>query len=467
MRVINTPSTWPPPKPWPACCTADAWGWALRVKVGSDAPGRKALKDQKRFPRDTPIAALDREREKMRATLTAEWERQRASAPPSGTIEAGKDAYLGPEHGKGLAELSAATWKVREQQLGWWCAQPAALNASVYSVKHLAAHPELRQHPKRLGLVDRSKLDLNRLRQILARAFEPTDPEEFPEEFAETSNKYRTALLHLFTVLDRDLAAAVNPIEKIAVRATRAPQPSGLDMRIIAGILEHMPSRFGRDGTTTIVRAACLAWIHITPVQLGRLTKAWARGRDPRLDFHDLPEASREEIINGAITLTIAPRLKGQSKKRRAASTIPLTPRGVEAMRAMVARPEAWGTFSCPSINKSIKRAAGRYQAALLKRGITVDLSAFTVYHLKHSLATAAQLASPGMLDRAGNVKLASEGLRSLLTHANERMSTTYTQAAIDPLARLVSANTARYVEALLAIPIKRNDKSLRLVASE
>ena len=97
-------------------------------------------------------------------------------------------------------------------------------------------------------------------------------------------------------------------------------------------------------------------------------------------------------------------------------------------------------------------------------RGIVVDLSETTVYHLKHSLSTAAQLASPGVFDRTGRVQPAP-GVQASLSHQQARTTRFYTEAAVDPLVRLANANTTRYLEALFAQPLKPAT-TLRLVAA-
>ncbi len=377
-----------------------------------------------------------------------------AVAPVRGTLAADVQTYLRD------ADITKETKKRRTQQLAWWCAQPAALGGPVLSPEDVAALAEQRgpDRVKRLGSVARATLDPKRLREILKLAFAATDPDRDPTEHASTSNAYRTALVHLCSELDQDDPYAVNPLRTVRVRPQRAAKLAGQDARIVREILRHIPSRFGQQTPTVALRIAVLAWVHITPKQLA--------GVDPARDFHDQPDATREDIIEGAITLTKRPRLKGRKGKRiPLPETIPLNPYGVEALRAMAAHPEAWvwGKGWVPFLNRVFKRACRRAQAALAQQGVVVDLSGMTVYHLKHSLATTATLAATGLIDRRGHV-VTNPGLQRALDHANPRTTTVYTQAAVDPAIRHVNALTSRYLDHLFTVPLTA-PPALKLVA--
>lgn len=69
-------------------------------------------------------------------------------------------------------------------------------------------------------------------------------------------------------------------------------------------------------------------------------------------------------------------------------------------------------------------------------------------YHLKHSLATTASLASAGLVNRRGHI-VQSIGVQLALDHARPQTTATYTQAAVDPLVRQVNALTTRYLDRL------------------
>jgi len=428
-RVPSPPAPLPPgvyPKP--------GGGHYARVKVGASAT---SLRDQRSFGPEVSIPAIVAWQEQARKDLL---KRHRAATP--GSLAASVVEYLR------LAQLSKANRERREQQLAWWCAQPAKLGAPVFSVKEVLAAADagtaLTKLPT-LGAQARSMLDLKRVREVLAIGFAPTNPNVDPTEHAGTSNHYRMALYHLFSVLDQDEAQAVNPIAKVKVRPLPGAQLAGQDMRIVREVLKHVPTRFGRSSRVSELRLAVLAWVHITPKQLQQV--------DPPRHFHDVPNATREEIIGGVVTLTKPPRLKGRLKRIPPPETIPLNPWGVEAMRAFAAERAAWGTFSVPPLNRMFKRGCRKAQAALARQGVNVDLSAMTLYHLKHSLATAAQLASAGIVDRAGRMRQ-SPGVQRALDHASARTTAIYTQAAVDPAVRYVSAATAVYLDHLFTMPL-------------
>jgi len=426
-------------------------GYYSRVKVGSGATADKA---QASWDPGTPLDKILRWQDTTRAAFL----KKRAEGPARGTLAGDWQQYLA------IGGLTKDNKTRRTQQGAFWCAQPAALGAPVLSVAQVQAEAAAAKagqpvpnHGRTLGQVARTKLDLKRIREILAIAFAPSDADLDPTEHAGTSNHYRMALFHLFTVLDQDDPTAVNPIARVKTRPTQGAQLAGQDMRIVREILRQFPSRFGRSSLISELRLAVLAWIHITPKQLQQL--------EPASAFHDLPEASREDMIAGAITLTKPARHKGRQKRVPAPETIPLTPWGVEAMRAFAAEPAAWGKFSVASLNKAFRRACRRAQAALAEQGVVVDLSGMTLYHLKHSLATAASIASAGLVDRSGKVRQ-DPGVSRALDHASSRGGRTtsfYTQAAVAPILLLVNATTARYLDHLFTVPLNA-PAALRLV---
>jgi integrase len=203
-------------------------------------------------------------------------------------------------------------------------------------------------------------------------------------------------------------------------------------MRIVREVLAQASTKYGRRDGYGLLRLAVLAWVNITPKQLSQL--------DPAKAFHDVPDATREEIAAGVITLTKPPRHKGRAKVIPAPETIPLTPYGVEAMRAFAAVPEAWFKFSVPPLNRQFKRAAARAQVALAAQGVIVDLSGMTLYHLKHSLASAMMQATNGLFDRQGQLIINPAVVRAL-DHRSARTTKIYTASAVAPI--LLEANEA------------------------
>jgi hypothetical protein len=393
----------------------DDHGITVRVKVGTGAAQRT---DEARYPLGTAIKIMKAWQVQARAKL----ERLPVSSISRGTFDADVIEYLR------IAPITPTTRKVRTQQLKWWGQQPVEIGSR-----------------RTLGELRRGELDPKRIREILWESFKPTDPANDPTEFASTSNSYRTALNHLFSVLDADDPFAMNPVRKVAVRAQAAARPRGQDARIVREILKQVPSKFGRKSGRSALRLHVLAWVHITPTQLMQV--------NPPSDFHDRPDASRSDIVAGSITLTKHARLKGRQKLIPPPETIPLNPWGVDALRAFTADPDAWGKFSMSPLNKVFKRACTRAQSVLAKRGVIVDLSEMTMYHLKHSLATTASIAAAGLVDAKGKLRQ-DPGVQRALDHADPGITSIYTAASVDPLVRRVNAATSVYLDHLFKTPL-------------
>ena len=157
-------------------------------------------------------------------------------------------------------------------------------------------------------------------------------------------NQRRDAVTNLVRVLygRRSAADFVD-----LVRFTREPlPPRWTDRSHISAVLAHLT-----PGSMTEVRLRLMHWTGMRPSQMGRL-----RRDDFRLD--------------DAIPFVVVPR----GKSGRLAS-IPLVEEGLDAVRDFLAR-EAFGSWSCPSANKALARAAREARRP-----------AFTVYAIRHSFA--------------------------------------------------------------------------------
>jgi hypothetical protein len=426
-------------------------GYEGKVKVGT---GASALRESQYWTvRDD--AAMLRWVSEARARLQKE--RAKDPTPTAGTFAAGVQRYLA------LANLTPATLKVRTSQLAYWCAQPAALAAPVVTPAQYQAAPDERRG-RTLGDVPLVRVGksvslppavLDRIRKVLEGAFAPTDRDADPTEYGNTSNHYRQALYQVFRILNRnDPFAPRNPIALIETRARAGAKLSGLDLRIVREILGHVASRFGHHDGLGERRLAVLAWVNITPKQLAQL--------DPAKAFHDDPDATREAIAAGAVTLTKPPRHKGRAKVVPPPETIPLTPYGVEALRAYAANPPERAAFSVSSLNKQFKRAAGQAQASLAAAGVEVDLSAATVYHLKHSLASAMMQATNGLFDRRGELVIAPAVVKAN-DHRSARTTKIYTASAVAPILREANEAFTAWLDRRLAEPLTP-PPSLRIV---
>ena len=161
---------------------------------------------------------------------------------------------------------------------------------------------------------------------------------------ASSCNQRRDALTNLVRVLYGRRAAG----EFVdLVRFVREPTPPRwIERSHITAVLRHLTA-----GSKTDARLRLMHWTGMRPSQMGRL-----RPEDFRLD--------------DAIPFVAVPRGKGG---RLAA--IPLVEEGLRAAHDFVAR-SAFGSWSCPSANKALARAAR-----------LAERPAFTVYAIRHSFA--------------------------------------------------------------------------------
>lgn len=171
---------------------------------------------------------------------------------------------------------------------------------------------------------------------------------------ASTVNHRRTALLHLWRVLDGKSAA--NPVTDIPKFREPAPEPRSIPAPIITAIFAAMPD------TVTRARLQVIAYTGMAHSMIARLT---ARDLDLDNAVYVRPE-----------------RHKGRGTKRQA---LPLTDDGVAALRALVAHDGLGKAFSNSSLHSSFRRACDKVQETT-----GYDLTGVRPYDLRHSFGTAA-----------------------------------------------------------------------------
>jgi integrase len=332
----------------------DAYGFEVVVSKGS---GAAMLQSTKRFPLGTKLS-----------DMTGWWHREKskliaAKGGPAGrgTLAADVDTYLRRAH---LTDRRRAE---RRKQLAWWIA--------------------------RFGTKNRAMLEGTALAEAL---------DEQRQWSASTTNKYRTALSNLFTVLDGKGAA--NPFANVP----RRPEPPAVrrdqSYELIDAILAHIRDR-GRGAAPSRTKAFLRveAYAPVTRAQLVRMTPA------------DVDFAGK--------TITTPGRHKGQgtTAKRK-----PISDDAVEAFRAFDAA-GCWGLVpSRSSIYRTFTAARDAAIQELKRTRPDLDLSrAATMrpYDLRHSFGTMTY-ALTGSLSVTG----------ALLDHAPNQPGTTmrYAQGAVD-----------------------------------
>lgn len=196
---------------------------------------------------------------------------------------------------------------------------------------------------------------------------------------ASTLNHRRTALMHLYAVLDGK--AAQNPVRDVPKYREPAPEPRALSRAVIETIFKAMPE------TKTKARLLVMAETGLPPATIKRLTK----------DDVDLKGRS----------FWLPARHKGKGARGR---RLPLSERGVQAF-ALFAKLEAWGDYSNSSVHASFRRACN-------KLGIPKGVSP---YWLRHSFGTEVYL-------KTGDIRATKE----LMQHSAIKMTERYTLGAVD-----------------------------------
>lgn len=165
---------------------------------------------------------------------------------------------------------------------------------------------------------------------------------------ASAVNKRRTALMHLWSVLDGK--AAYNPVREVPKLAEPIPTARAIPYPIIRKMFAAMPP------SKTKARLLVIAFTGIPHAQLQQIT------------------AGDVDMKRG--TVAVAGRKKGSGT---AARILPLTKDGIAAFK-MMRREEAWGPFARSSLRRNFRVA--------LKR-VAPDLAdTVTTYDLRHAFAT-------------------------------------------------------------------------------
>jgi integrase len=197
---------------------------------------------------------------------------------------------------------------------------------------------------------------------------------------AASVNKRRTALMHLFHVLDGK--AAHNPVKDTKRFPEPSPAPRALPYAVIRRIFAAMESSRSK------ARLMVMAYTGIPNAQIATITP--------------------QDVDVTAKTVAVAGRKKGRGTQGR---IVPLTAHGVRAFK-MMAREDAWGPLTSSAIRRVFRRAVKR----------VLGEAAYTPYVLRHSFGTE-------LYRRSGDIR----ATQVLLDHSTPQLTHRYTGAAIDP----------------------------------
>lgn len=216
-------------------------------------------------------------------------------------------------------------------------------------------------------------------------------------------NHRRTALMHLYTVLDGK--AAANPVKDVPRFREPDPEPRGVSYAVLRKILKAMPE------SKTKARVRVLMWTGLPPASLKQI---------------------RPEDVRWSDSCVYVPRRrKGKGTKGR---MLPLLPDALKAFKAL-ARWDAFGPFSVDALRHSLHRAC---EAA--------GVEPIRAYDLRHSFGSAAYQAS-------GDIR----AVQALLDHSDVKLTERYTLSAV--AARVESAlESMRKVTA----PVPRKKKQAK-----
>lgn len=309
----------------------------VTVKLGG-------LQREKRFLLDTPADKIAAWRDEARVQLRILASRR--APDPTGSFSADVDRYL--------AQVRAMpTFEQRAEHLDLWI---AALGS--HTVRKDIAPEQIRcvlQAWERSGLSP------------------------------ATCNKRRTALMHLFSVLDGKDAR--NPVRAVPKFRVPDPLPRGRDYALIREKLELMPV------CKTRARLLVMLWTGMRPVEV------------MRAEPDDLDWAHKFIVVRTA---------KGGRTR-----TVPLTAAAKRAWREFD-NLDAWGSFTLAPMNRMLK--------------VACKMADVTVYDMRHSYATA-----------LAKKRIRLDVIAALLGHSTMDLTKRYTLAAVTPEAaeatkRLASA---------------------------
>jgi site-specific recombinase XerC len=354
--------------PLPAGIRRAGKGWRAFVRVRYGIKGSKLL--TKRFPRTATLTEMKAWREEQRVLAR----KIRGPIPERGTFAADIERYL-----KQVAAMPTITWRRRDLQAwreAWGDFERTQISAEMIRGQLQA----WRAHGPVLRYVPRTK-EFRKVDRPLS---------------ASACNHRRTALLHLWTLLDgKD---APNPVRAVRPFDEPAPAPRAVDIEFLEAAISRMQNAKDR------ARAGVLLWTGIR----GNSELSHMKAEHVKL------EAGECHVPTG----------KGGKRFR----FVPLNAKGIAAWEAFAAA-RAWGPYNKDLLRKAFQRACRAEQRARDPQNTAP--ARVRVYDLRHSVATAYLRAGADLAD-----------VQDLLGHTTPRMTRRYA-----PLQRLKLVTAAKRLE--------------------
>lgn len=207
---------------------------------------------------------------------------------------------------------------------------------------------------------------------------------------ASTVNHRRTALMHVYTLLDGK--AAPNPLREIEPFPEPPPEPRDLGLSLAKQIIAAMPA------SKTRARVKVLAWTGI-------------RGRS------ELGKMKPEHVDLKRRVCWVPTGKNGKPRQ------LELNTEGVQAWKEFIAF-KAWGTYQKDSLRHSFLRGVAKVNTARAKlKPAKPPLVGIRVYDLRHTIATALRRAGADLAD-----------IQHHLGHTSPRMTQRYAPFQSDKL---------------------------------
>ena len=336
-------------------------GWQGRIRI-------RGVRHTRHFPVDTPPYVM------QRWLLTTQLRHGQPSPVASGRFDQDARAYLD-------AVAAMPTFQTRKQHVEEWIAE--------------------------FGTRQRDSITPAEIRAVLQcwRTTPRTSPHGKAERTltlsAASVNHRRTALMHLWTVLDGKHAP--NPVRSVPQFRRPAVQPRALPYATIRAILEQMPAGKNR------ARLEVMAYTGLPQIQIMQL------------------EPSDLDLV--AKRVTVRGRAKGHGT---GPSVRPLSREAVAAFTAFI-KAEAWGRFDPSTLRH-------RFMAACRRAGVPE----VTPYVLRHSYGTE-------LLRLTGDL----HATQQLMGHATPQQTQRYA----------MGANDARLQAAIKALDGRKSPRRAKRVA--
>jgi integrase len=222
---------------------------------------------------------------------------------------------------------------------------------------------------------------------------------------ASTVNHRRTALQHMYTVLDGK--SGRNPVRDTTRFAEPDPEPRDVRPEVLSAVLHSM------GDTDSHARLLVMATTGLPGSSIGRI--------DPAYIDWDAP------------SVFVPGRRKGKGTRGR---MMPLTVEGKSAFEAMKRR-GCWGPFSKSSLWKAFRR--GCDEALKQNRLKPADVAGLRPYDLRHAFGTAVYRAT-------GDIR----STQVLMGHSSPVLTHRYTLAAVEPRVAAALGKLPRMVPPLV-----------------